>query len=342
MVRILYGVSPIGLGHATRGVAVAERLRNLGAEVLFASGGQAFEFLRSYGFETQDIISEPVPNVRNGEMKGALAWYFRYWRGFGKSKRRVERLLSGWRPDLVVGDEEFTTVSLALERGINHVMIADELELGFAKTWLAKMAEARVSDWYERLQQRVSLLIIPDEGVDTRNKRYVGPIVRSRSKSRDEVIKEFALPNNGRLILLALSGSGLGSHLLDGATQAMRSITNSVLVVMGNRDRSVAGERVFDVGVVREGQDLIASVDLVISTAGKSTIDEAASFGTPIIVIPIKNHAEQERNASALGFGYEDLGRLGELVRAKMGRREVPRSFDGAERVSRIIAGLFP
>lgn len=307
---------------------------------MFVSGGQAAEFLRSYGFETQDIILEPVPTVKNGEMKGALAWYIKYWRGFRKSRLRVERLMSSWRPDVVVGDEEFTTVSLALERGINHAMITDDLELGFARTRLAKMAEARVSDWYERLQQRVSFLIIPDEGVDTRNTRYVGPIVRSRSKSRDEVIKEFSLPNNGQMILLALSGSGIGSHLLDKAVDAAKSIPDSVLVVMGNRGRSVTREGVFDVGVVKEGQNLVASADLVISTAGKSTIDEAASFGTPIIAIPIKNHAEQERNAAALGFSHGDLKRLGELLRAKTGRREIPRGFDGAERVSRIVSGF--
>lgn len=308
---------------------------------MFASGGQASEFLRSYGFETQDIISEPVPSVRNGEMKGALAWYIRYWRGFGKSKLRVQRLFSSWRPDVVVGDEEFTTVSLALERGINHVMITDEMELGFAKTWVAKMAEARVSAWYEGLQGRVSLLVVPDEGTNTGNRHYVGPIVRSRSKTKDEVIKEFALPGRSSMILHAMSGSGLGSHLLDTAIQAVRSIPDSVLVVMGNRGRSVTGERVFDLGVVREGQNLVASADLVISTAGKSTIDEAANFGTPIIAIPIRNHAEQERNAAALGFSYEDVGRIGELASARIGGRTTPRNFDGAERVSRIIAGLF-
>ncbi len=342
MARILYGVSPIGLGHATRAVAVAERLRMLGTEVLFVSGGQVVEFLRSYGYEAQDIVSEPVPTVRNGEMKGAFSWYLRYWRGFGRSKLKVGQVMSNWRPDVVVGDEEFTTVSLALERGIKHVMITDELELGFARSWLARQAEARVFRWYEALQQRVSLLVIPDEGVDAANKRYVGPIVRKMRRNRVEVSAEFSLPMTGRMILLAMSGSGLGSHLLDGAVHAVKSSQDCFLVVMGNRGRSVDGERVFDIGVVKEGQDLVAAADLVISTAGRSTIDEAASFGTPIIAIPIRNHAEQERNASALGFGYKDVGRLEELVKAKTGRREAPRSFDGAEKVSHLIASLFP
>jgi UDP-N-acetylglucosamine--N-acetylmuramyl-(pentapeptide) pyrophosphoryl-undecaprenol N-acetylglucosamine transferase len=73
-------------------------------------------------------------------------------------------------------------------------------------------------------------------------------------------------------------------------------------VVSGNRGKKKAGESIYDLGIVPDNQNLVAAADLVVSTAGKSTIDEAAEAGTPMIPVPIRNHSEQERNAAALGL----------------------------------------
>lgn len=337
MSRILYGVSAIGLGHATRAVAVGQRLVAGGAEVKFVSGGPPVECLRGYGFDAEDVVTGAVPWVRGGEMKNAAAWYFRAWQAVRKGKQAIKGVVAGWTPDFIVSDEEFSSASLALEMGTPHAMITDELELGFAKTWLARKVESRVSEWYVNLQRRVALLIIPDKGRDEGNRRYVGPIVRTRTRTKDEVLEEFGLPSRARLLLLALSGAGIGGFLLDKATRTLASIPDSALVVMGNRGRKVTGERIFDVGVVREGQNLVAAADLVLSTAGKSTIDEAASFGTPIIAIPIGNHGEQERNAAVLGYRAGDIERLPELIASRIGKREAARSSGGAQAASRLI-----
>jgi len=91
---------------------------------------------------------------------------------------------------------------------------------------------------------------------------------------------------------------------------------------------------------VPDNQNLVACADLVVSTAGKSTIDEAAAAGTPIVVVPIRYHAEQERNAKALGYGPETRDRLAELLKEKIGARETPRNFGGGETASRLILSL--
>ncbi|HUH99979.1 MAG TPA: UDP-glucuronosyltransferase, partial [Nitrososphaerales archaeon] len=75
-------------------------------------------------------------------------------------------------------------------------------------------------------------------------------------------------------------------------------------------------------------------------TAGKSTIDEAVSSGTPIIAIPIKNHVEQERNAAELGFTFEDRSKLGALIPKLLGRRNPPAHYSGAQRISEFLASL--
>jgi UDP-N-acetylglucosamine--N-acetylmuramyl-(pentapeptide) pyrophosphoryl-undecaprenol N-acetylglucosamine transferase len=340
--RVLYGVSPIGLGHATRASAVAEEMRSKGVEVVFASGGHAADYLRARGFVVERAVAGAVPAVAGGEMKRASLWYARYWWGYRKTRRTLAALLERCAPDLVVGDEEFAGVSLAIEKRLKHALVTDELELGFARSAPARAIESRVSRWYSRLLSEASVVLIPDFGEDVRNRRHTGPIVRRVTKTRSEVEKEFSLPGGGLMVLLSMSGSGIGGHLLNRTARAVREagIPGGFLVVSGNRGGRLEEAGAYDLGVVLDNQNLVAAADLVVSTAGKSTIDEAASAGTPIIALPIRNHAEQVRNAAALGYAPGDEERLKVLINDSVGKRVTARDYQGAEEASRILLSM--
>lgn len=340
-VKILYGVSPIGLGHATRSLVVAEALRRSGAGVRLYSGGDTARFMRDSGFEADDVVEEATPHISNGVMDRVALWYVRSWLAQKRNVRRTERLFDDYGPDLVVCDEEFSGMAVAEKRAARRVFVSDELELGFARTWLAQRIENRVERWYRRLQDSVDLLIIPEEGEDAGNRKHVGPIVRPRTKSCDQARREHGLPE-GRMVLFSMSGAGVGSEFVKALKLSMveGQLAGAFLAVTGNRGPRFEGEGVYDLGVVTDNQNLVACADLVVSTAGKSTIDEAAAAGTPMITIPVKNHAEQERNASALGYSFDDSKRVTELVRAKIGKREAPRAFHGEQKASRLILSL--
>ncbi len=339
MKRVLYGVSSIGLGHATRATAVAALLRAGGVDVLFASGGNAVEYLRGAGFAVEDVVREPVPAVVDGEMKRASLWYLSFWRGYRSGRKNLQRLIDHHSPDLIVGDEEFAGVSVAMERGLPHVLVTDELELGFARTAHARAIESRASGWYSSLLSKAAMVVIPDFGEDSGNRRYIGPIVRPVTEDRRQVVAEHGLPGEGQMVLLSLSGSGIGAHLVGRTIEALgeAGLPGVFVVVSGNRGRRFRGPNVFDLGVVADNQNLVAAADLVVSNAGKSTIDEARSSGTPIIAVPIRHHAEQERNALALGFRPGDEQALGELIKDKIGKREAPLNYRGAEKASQLL-----
>jgi UDP-N-acetylglucosamine--N-acetylmuramyl-(pentapeptide) pyrophosphoryl-undecaprenol N-acetylglucosamine transferase len=338
--RVLFGFSPIGLGHATRALVLSGELKRRGADVRLFSGGKAAEFVNAQGVTVDSIVDDPVPRVVRGEMSRVALWYIRSWLANKRTIPRARRLFDSYRPDIVVCDEEFSGVLVAEERGCKRVFISDELLLGFARTWIARKIEQRVEAWYRRLQESVNLLIVPEFGQDGGNRKFVGPIVRVPTRSCDETRKEYGLPA-GRMILFAMSGSGIGRELALTLRDALRGtdITAS-LVITGNRDAEISGEGVYDLGVVPDNQNLVACADLVVSTAGKSTIDEASASGTPIIVIPIRHHAEQERNARALGFSTSDAGRLRELISSRIGRREPPKTFAGEIEASKAILSL--
>jgi len=342
MSKILYGISPIGLGHATRSLVVLRLLAQAGADVRVFSGGEPVEFLRHQGVGVDDIVADTPPRVVDGKMTRASIWYLRSWLGHRRTLPRTRALFDNFRPDIVVSDEEFTGVSVGGERHVKRVFISDELELGFAKGWLARRIEGRIYRWYRQLQDSVDLLIIPDRGVDRGNRRFVGPISREASPDLRETRRKHGLPPEGQIVLLSLSGSGLGDFLISRAVEVMRNtpVEGAFLVITGNRGKKVGSAGVHDLGMVDDNQDLVACADLVISSAGKSTIDEAGAAGTPIIAIPIENHAEQERNAAALGFAPGDLNRLGQLVAERIGRRGAKVASAGAEKAAELIMSL--
>jgi UDP-N-acetylglucosamine--N-acetylmuramyl-(pentapeptide) pyrophosphoryl-undecaprenol N-acetylglucosamine transferase len=342
LATILYGVSPIGFGHASRSVAIGLKLRDKSLEPEFATGGPAAKLLSSYGFKVHDLVTEPVPAESGGEMKMAALWYLRYWLGYRSTGKRMAELLTKLSPDLVVGDEEFTSVSLAVQRGIPHAMISDELQLGFARGAVARRVEARVSAWYADLQGRVSNLLVPSFGKDSGNIHYMTPVTREVTQSREAARAEHGLPLDSSLILFSSSGSGIGRFLLRRSTEAFREVckNSEVFATTGVADRRAGDGRVRELGVVRDNQNLIAAADLVISTAGKSTIDECVSSGTPMIAIPIRNHVEQERNAAELGFSFRDLDRLAELIPKLLGKRTAPAHYAGAQRTADYLESL--
>lgn len=338
---ILFGVSPIGLGHATRSLVVRNMVVRAGVDVEMFSGGKAADYILGEGVPVRYIVSDPAPYVKNNEMSRVALWYVRSWLALRRTVPRTKRLYDEKDPDLVVCDEEFSGYTVAKKLGSKCVFIADELELGFARGSLSTKIERRVEGWYKELQRSVDILIVPETGDSSGNLHRVGPIVRPVTKTKDETIAEHSLPG-GPLVLFSMSGSGLGQDLLMKTVRAFKEagVADAALAISGNRGRRVLADRVYDLGLVRDNQNLVAAADLVISSAGKSTIDEAASSGTPIIPVPIAHHAEQERNAKALGYSPSDSGRLKELIISKIGKREAPRHFNGGEEASRLILSL--
>ena len=341
MPRILFGVSPIGLGHASRALVLLAELGRRGVDVMLFSGGEAAEFLAGEGIPVENIVDDPGLKVSDGEMRQASLWYIRSWLAQRRNVRKARQLIGSYRPDLVVCDEEFSGVTAAEGAGKKRVFISDELMLGFAHTWVSRVIEGRVERWYDNLQKSVDLLLIPDFGSDSGNRRYVGPIVRAPTMTCDAARAKYGLPQ-GTMVLFSMSGSGIGRELGERLILAMgeAGLESSSLVVTGNRGPKFTGRGVFDLGLIRDNQNLVASADLVVSTAGKSTIDEAAAAGTPLIAIPIRHHVEQERNARELGYSYEDRFRLPALIRAKIGRRERPRTFNGQVTAADAIVSL--
>ena len=129
--------------------------------------------------------------------------------------------------------------------------------------------------------------------------------------------------------------------LIEKALEAISKINQDVEVLLVSGP-SIHKEydNVKNLGFVDNLHEIIYAADVLISLAGKSTIDEANAYGTPAIFIPIKGHFEQEDNAREQGFVFEDIKRLDRLVLEKLEEKRNQVSTNGARIASDIITKL--
>src|SRR5919109_448617 len=303
---ITFFTSPIGLGHATRDIAIAEKLRT---DILFVSGEGASSLIARKGFKALDVYRPAKFIVEAGQLQHLFKWLMGYYLYYKKCKVIAKEILDNPHEGLIVSDEDFASIAVGKEMGQSCVLITDIIETHFT-SGLASIIEKKMNKWMHKIMQRCDCVIIPEIGDDKDNIYHVGPIVRQASADRNTLRK--------------LQGT----------------LDSELVIVSGPSLKLPDSQEYRNLGFVDSMHDVIYAADLVISLAGRSTMDESMAYGTPGIFIPIKNHFEQEQGAARFGFKYEDIFRLEQLIEEKIGRRNNVVDMGGAARAAKIISML--
>jgi UDP-N-acetylglucosamine--N-acetylmuramyl-(pentapeptide) pyrophosphoryl-undecaprenol N-acetylglucosamine transferase len=336
---ITFFTSPIGLGHATRDIAIAEELKT---DILFASGEGASTLITRRGFKALDVYKPEKFIVESGQLQHIFKWLLRYYLYYKKCKTIAKGILEGRIGDLVVSDEDFASLVVAKKLGQKNVLITDIVESHFAAGGLASVIEKKMNKSMHNIMQTCDCVIIPEAGDDRDNIRYVGPIVRRARADRSTLRKQFRFEKN--TILVSIGGTDAGKYLIQKVIDVHRKIQNmldsELVIVSGPSLKLPDSQEYRNLGFINNMHELVYAADLVISLAGRSTIDESMAYGTPGIFIPIKNHFEQEQGAARFGFKYEDIFRLEHLIQEKIGCRTNVVNVNGATRAAEIISGL--
>lgn len=334
---INFFTSPIGLGHATRDIAIAEKLK---ADIIFVSGEGAASLIARKGFSVLDVYRPEKFIVESGQLQHSFKWLMDYYSYYKKCKVIAKEILDK-RAGMIVSDEDFASIAIGEETGRRRVLVTDVTETHFT-SGPASMIEKKMNKSMKKMMQACDCVIIPESGDDKDNVRYVGPIVRQTTAGRDALRKRYGFARN--TIVASVGGTDAGKYLIEKTAEAhnkLQSKMDSELVIVSGPSLKLPDSPDFrNLGFVDNLHELIYAADLVISLAGRSTIDESIAYGTPGIFIPIKNHFEQEEGAARLGFKYDDIFQLESLIEEKIGRRSNKVDADGAERAARIIASL--
>ena len=328
--------SPIGLGHVTRDIAIVNNFKNISTN--FITGSGAAKILKKLDYKIQDVYNPPSFIIENGTLKNPAKWLWNYYQYYRDCKNISEKILQKDKPDLVISDEDFASLTIAQEMKIPTVLVTDVFETYFTKG-IASFIEKKMNKSMQEIMKKCDVVIFPENGDDHGNIKMVGPIVRETNSTREELRKKFSFKK--KTVLISIGGTSAGLFLIEKALEDISKINQELdIILVSGPAVNKKYENVKNLGFVDNLHELIFAADVIISLAGKSTIDEAKAYGTPAIFIPIKGHFEQEDNAKELGFVFEDINRLQELILEKLEEKRIQVNTIGAKIASEIIQKL--
>ena len=344
-----FAVHSQGLGHATRSVALARGLirRDPRLHFLFLAGSPALDLVVSSGFDALTMPPAPEFPVRDGAVQPVWRWY-RDCARYLRIARRFMRKEGDWNfYRFLISDSEVASVREAVRHNVPTVLLANEFTREFARDPVSRAAEGLGNFWFTQLARRIGLILVAGSGPDWPNVKRMGPIVREPSASREQLRETLVFRK--KTILVTVGGTAAGEFLLRGAIRAFRALDlpdASMVVVSGPKLKVDPAPGVYTYGFLPNLHDFVLAADLVITTAGKGTVNEARAYGTPVIAIPPQGHAEAERNAAELGYRFDDLQRLQELIPEKLALGRLPPIPTGnaqaAEEVGRFLDARVP
>jgi UDP-N-acetylglucosamine--N-acetylmuramyl-(pentapeptide) pyrophosphoryl-undecaprenol N-acetylglucosamine transferase len=334
--KIIFFSSPIGLGHTTRDIAIAQYLDKISTK--FVSGEEAPKLFSEYGFDAEDVYRPPPFAINDGKLQNPLRWLFKYYSYYRECKTISSKIIEKEKPNLIVSDEDFASLTIGQVKKLKTVLITDILETRFV-SGLGSLIEKKMNHSMREIIQKCDLVILPENGSNEGNIARVGPIVRSTLYTRDELRKKFSF--NKKTIVVSIGGTNAGKFLIDKVIDSFEKIKpDAELVIVSGPSLKIDNEKIRNLGFVNNLHEIIYAADLIISLAGKSTIDESKHYGTPGIFIPIRGHFEQEENAKKLGFSFDDLIRLESLITEKINEKRIQVNFDGAQKAANLIKSL--
>lgn len=328
--------SPMGLGHVTRDIAITKNFENITTK--FVTGSGAARILKNLDYKVQDVYSPPSFIVENGTLKNPSKWLWNYYQYYKDCKNISEKIIQKDNPNLVISDEDFASLSVAQKMKIPTVLITDILETHFTKG-LISFIEKKMNKSMQEIIRKCEVVILPEKGDDQDNIKRVGPIVRQTDISRETLREKFSFVK--KTIVISIGGTDAGLFLIEKALESISKINQDIeIVLVSGPSVSKKFEDVRNLGFIGNLHEVIFAADVLISLAGKSTIDEANAYGTPAIFIPIKGHFEQEDNARNEGFVFEDIKHLDKLILEKLEEKRNQVNTDGAQIAADIIKKL--
>lgn len=325
--------SPIGLGHITRDIAVVNNFKN--TTIKFVTGSGAAKILKNLDYNVLDAYTPPSFIVENGKLKKSSKWLWNYYQYYKDCKNISENIIHEDNPNLVISDEDFASLSVAQNMKIPTVLITDILETHFT-TGLMSLIEKKMNKSMQEIIRKCDVVILPENGTDQDNIKRVGPIVRQTDSSREALREKFSFTK--KTIVISIGGTDAGEFLIEKSLESISKINQDIeIVLVSGPSVSKKFENVKNLGFIDNLHELIFAADVLISLAGKSTIDEANAYGTPAIFIPIKGHFEQEDNAKEEGFVFEDINQLDKLILEKLEEKRNQVDTNGAQIAADII-----
>jgi UDP-N-acetylglucosamine--N-acetylmuramyl-(pentapeptide) pyrophosphoryl-undecaprenol N-acetylglucosamine transferase len=332
--KVYFAVYGSGLGHVTRAVEVAGKLREEGYSFRFSSFGQGLNYLEAGG-QWSDVVESPALDVE-WSAAGFSSWHVlpRFPFMFNSFLRQLafeQASISKFDPQVVVSDSRLSAVLAAKLRSFPVITMLNQFSIAFPPRF-----RSRVGRFYERvagdglglmwsLSDRVLMTDLPPPytigeanlaGSDlAMTVEFVGFTAPRIEVSEEDTRRAANLLGLDRkpLVFCQVSGpDATKGWFVEALATAAKDICREHNLVISagypgassEPRRLASGAWLFDWCPVKD--EMFRLADLVVARAGHSTIGQCIEQGKPAVLVPIHNHPEQIGNAekfSRLGLG---------------------------------------
>lgn len=290
-------------GHIFPALSIADAIkrRHPEANIKFvgAEGRMEMQRVPDAGYE---IVGLPVSGFDRHRPWRNIKVLWRLW----KSMRRARKVVDTFRPDIAIGVGGYAsgpTLKAAQRRGIPTLLQEQNSYAGVTNKLLAAKAKA-ICVAYDGMERFFPADVITKTGNPVRANIVDASISQEEAKSQ--------LGFDPSRPLVAVVGGSLGARTLNRAmSKALKPLLEHGASVLWQCGKFYAGEYKLMGDGLKNAQvtDFIKRMDLVyraadviVSRAGAGTISELQIAGSPAILIPSPNVAEdhQRHNAEAL------------------------------------------
>lgn len=332
--KVLIMPCGIGMGHVSRCIALAEKLKEKGAEVVFASYGSGYEMLvKSGNYETVKL-----PDIKFYGNGGELDIKYTAKKSidapfiFLKSIYYESKIIKKFKPDVIVADSHYSVPITCKVLGIPCIMVTNELTLDFAELYpddkTMEYLENGLKRFITDVSNQCNAILIPDieDSIEVPSKlkeivTFTGPLLKKnpdKLPNKIEIREKYGFKENDKIVLVTVGGSDFGKRLLKLIYDASESIDcDKIVMITGPQIKSdfiPDSNKIIKKNFLENIMEWMKLSDIVISLAGHTTTMELASLGIPNILVPIDNHSEQLKNAQNMEkYGISLVKKIKEL-----------------------------
>jgi uncharacterized protein (TIGR00661 family) len=306
--RILYGVTGEGMGHATRSKVTCEHLVSSGHEVKIVVSGRAHAFLAKSFPDVVEIKGLTIKYVDNRmDRDGTLARNVLAAPGLVASNVNAYfEKVAAFAPDAVITDFDSFAYLFAKRHGLPVLSIDNQQIISRCK--LGKFAKQGAKVDYQMTKAFVrAKLPACDHYVIT---TFFYPPMRPKYEKETTLVP----PILRRSIIDAKKKAHAGDHVLVYQTSAsdtklveeLNRVRSAKFVVYGLRKNARHGNCTLKEFSEDGFVDDLASARAVVANGGLSLMGEAVYLGKPLFSVPVRNQYEQVLNSrylEELGYG---------------------------------------
>ncbi|MBO6935346.1 MAG: teichoic acid biosynthesis protein [Deltaproteobacteria bacterium] len=333
--KILYGVTGEGMGHAIRSRVILEHLFEKGHEVEVVASNRAATFLSERFANVHQIHGLHIVSKENRVRKGRTLWsnVKEGLQGLPKQVRAYFDLIEDFAPEVVISDFEswsylygmahdLPVISVDNQQVMNRCTLPDEVLEGsraefavvkaFVKAKLPWCAHYVIATFFEPPIRKKRTTLHPP---------ILRPEVLAAKPSDGEHLLVYQTSTDNESLLETLRGCGRECHVY-GLERNLKE---------DRRDGNIVHRPFSEQGFI----DDLASCHAVVASAGFTLMGECVFLKKPLAAIPLEGQFEQTLNARYLAhLGY------GACIEGELTPARLARFFDSVPAYAAALASV--